>query len=199
MKENPIETNDDFFNTTAPGTGGATTEAKAVFTIDSEKAASWLLSKLRAIEDEKAAIEDATRQRLDELTADYNRLMNRFGGELENWARGEAEARRRKTITLPLAGSSVAFRVVAARVELTDTAAEIATTLGFMKAPAPDLSAFRKHAEAQLKETGELIEGATIREAEERFYIKTPKASTATTQKAEASELRQPEPETSEE
>ena len=177
---------DDFFNTTAPeerpaprmgsGTGGATTEKPERFTIDSEKAASWLLSKLRAIEDEKAAIEDATRQRLDELTADYNHLMNRFSGELENWARGEAETRRRKTITLPLAGSSVAFRTVPARVELTDTASEIATTLGFMKAPTPDLSAFRKHAEAQLKETGELIPGATMREAEERFYIKTPKA-----------------------
>jgi hypothetical protein len=171
-----METPDDFFTPSAPGTGGSETQAKPEFHIDSEKAASWLLSKLRAIEDEKAAIEDATRQRLDELTADYNRLMNRFGSELENWARGERETRRRKTITLPLAGASLAFRTVPARVDLADTAAEIATTLGFIKAPTPDLSAFRKHAEAQLKETGELIPGATLREAEERFYIKTPRS-----------------------
>lgn len=167
---------DEFFTPAPLGTGGIETATRPEFHIDSEKTASWLLSKLRAIEDEKAAIEDATRQRLDELTADYNRLMNRFGSELENWARGESEARRRKTITLPLAGASVSFRTVPARVELTETAAEIAATLGFMKAPTPDLSAFRKHAEAQLKETGELIPGATMREAEERFYIKTPKA-----------------------
>ena len=56
----------------AGGTGGQTTTPER-FTIDSEKAASWLLSKLRAIEDEKAAIEEATRQRLDELTADYKK------------------------------------------------------------------------------------------------------------------------------
>lgn len=166
---------DDFMNPApvekiALGTGGER------FTIDNEKAASWLLSKLRAIEDEKSAIEEATRQRLDELTADYNRLMNRFGGELENWAQGERETRHRKTITLPLAGASLAFRTVPARVELADTASEIAATLGFMKAPTPDLSAFRKHAEEQLKETGELIPGVTMREAEERFYIKMPKA-----------------------
>ncbi len=167
---------DDFFTPAAPGTDGQTTQPER-FTIDNEKAASWLLSKLRAIEDEKSAIEEATRQRLGELTADYNRLMNRFGGELENWARGESETRRRKTITLPLAGASVAFRTVPARVELAETASDIATTLGFMKAPTPDLSAFRKHAETQLKETGELIPGATLREAEERFYIKTTKAN----------------------
>lgn len=181
-----METQDDFMSPapvetpSASGTDGQT-PTRPEFHIDNEKAASWLLSKLRAIEDEKHAIEEATRQRLDELTADYDRLMNRFGGELENWARGESEIRRRKTITLPLAGASLAFRVVPARVELAETAAEIATTLGFMKAPAPDLAAFRKHAETQLKETGELIPGVTIREAEERFYIKTPKTKGGTT------------------
>ncbi|WP_395089274.1 hypothetical protein [Armatimonas sp.] len=125
------------------------------FHITDESAAVWLLRKLRANQEEAGAIKSATAKRLHELESDYNGLMGRFGAELENWARGEAETRRRKTITLPLAGCSVAFRISPARLELDESALEIAATLGMMKEPAPDLVAFRKHAQEQLEQTGE--------------------------------------------
>ena len=102
--------------------------------------------------------------------------MAHFGAELENWARGEAEVRRRKTITLPLAGCSVAFRTSPARLELSEDALEIAATLGMMKEPAPDLVAFRKHAQTLLETTGEVIPGVVLKEAEERFKVVLPKA-----------------------
>lgn len=118
----------------------------------------------------------ATAQQLRELDSDDNSLMGRFGGELENRARGEAETRRRKTITLPLAGCSVAFHIPPARLDMDDSALEIAATLGFMKAPTPNLVAFRKHAQEQLEQTGEVIPGAVLRPAEEKFRVVLPKA-----------------------
>ena len=151
---------------------------KAEFHIDSEQSASWLLRKLRGIEEEKLAVRAATDQRIAELEADRERLMGRFGSELEAWARSESEKRRRKTITIPLAGCAVAFRTVPACVVVEPTTgAEIATMLGFVKAPAPDLAAFRKHAQEHLESTGELLPGVMVREAEKRFSIRLPKGS----------------------
>ena len=71
------------------------------FCIDSEKSATWLLSKLRRISEEKDAIKAATAQRLSELEADESRLTHLYGEQLKTWAEGESEKRRRQTITLP--------------------------------------------------------------------------------------------------
>ena len=131
-----METNE---TTTTEKPGEGTNLQPEGFHITNESAAVWLLRKLRANQEEAGAIKSATAKRLHELESDYNGLMAHFGAELENWARGEAEARRRKTITLPLAGCSVAFRTSPARLELSEDALEIAATLGMMKEPAPDL------------------------------------------------------------
>ena len=153
-----------------------TTEKPEGFHITDESSAVWLLRKLRGLEEEQDAIKAATAQRIEELTADKNRLIGRFGAELEAWARQEAEARRRKTITVPLAGCSVAFRANPSRLETTEEAGEIAITLGFTKAPAPDLTAYRKHAQAHLEATGELLPGLVMTEARESFGIRFPKS-----------------------
>lgn len=152
---------------------------KQDFHIDSESSAAWLLRKLRTLAEEKAAVQAATAQRIAELVADENRLMGRFGAELEAWARQQAEERHRKTITVPLAGCAVAFRTVPARLELTEEAVEIAATLGMMKPATPDTVAYRKHAEQVLKDTGEILPGVSLREAEERFSIRLPKGTEA--------------------
>lgn len=146
------------------------------FHITDESSATWLLRKLRANQEERDAIKAATTQRLKELDSDDSSLLGRFGAELENWARGEKEKRRRQTITLPLAGCSVAFRVSPARLDLDENALEIAATLGMMKPASPDLVAFRKHAQEQLEQTGEVIPGAVLRPAEEKFRVVLPKA-----------------------
>ncbi len=153
-----------------------TTDKPEGFHIDSESSAAWLLRKLRQISEERDAVREATDQRLRELDADYSRLLGRFGGELEAWARQEAETRHRKTITVPLAGCSVAFRTNAARLLDTEEAGEIAITLGFTKAPTPDLIAYRKHAQAHLEATGELLPGVVLTEARESFSIRLPKS-----------------------
>ena len=71
-------------------------------------------------------------QRVEELTADKNRLLGRFGAELEAWARGEASNRRRKTVTL-LHGA-VSFRIIAPRLEVESLEDAITTA----RAVAPD-------------------------------------------------------------
>lgn len=144
------------------------------FTIDSESAAAWYLRKLAGIDSEIEAIKAATLQRIEELQADRAGLERRFGGELEAWAREEAERRRRRTVTVPLAGYQIAFRTVAPRLELEPMqAAEIAFTLGFVTPPSEpkaDLKAFQSHAESWYQQTGELLPG--VRRTEERESVK---------------------------
>ena len=93
------------------------------FCIDSEKSATWFLSKLRRISEEKDAIKAATAQRLTELEADESRLTHLYAEQLRAWAQTESAARRRATITLPLAGMSVGFRKTPSRLEVTDQSA----------------------------------------------------------------------------
>lgn len=144
------------------------------FTIQDERSAVWLLRKLRAIHAEREAIKAATAQRLHELDADENRLNHLYSDQLQTWAREESQRRRRKTVTLPLAGASVAFRSSPAHLEIenTVTASEIAITLGLTKPVAADLTAYKKAAEKALEERGELLPGVAMTEACDTFAIR---------------------------
>jgi hypothetical protein len=151
-----------------------TTESAERFAITDEKSAAWVLRKYAAIDAEIEAIKAATLQRIEELQADRAGLERRFGGELEAWARQESEKRRRRTVTVPLAGMAISFRTVAPRLELEPMkAAEVAFTLGFVTPPSEpvaDLRAFQSHAEKVFGETGELLPG--VRRTEERESVK---------------------------
>lgn len=134
------------------------------FCIDSEKSATWFLRKIRQLSEEKDAIKAATAQRLGELEADEARLTHLYGEQLLAWAQSESAARRRATITLPLAGMALAFRKTPARLEITDPSAAIAeaTVRGLVKT-SPDMSAYREAATAALEATGELMPGVEVR------------------------------------
>ena len=143
------------------------------FEITDERSAVWYLRKLRSIEEEKAAVEAATAQRLAELDTDRRRLEALFGGQLEAWAREESQHRRRKTITLPLAGVAVALRTVPARVEVDDraTAEDVARSLGYVRTSA-DLSAYRDAATKALADRGELLPGCRLTQESERVSVR---------------------------
>lgn len=153
------------------------------FTIDTEQKAAWVLRKIRTIQDEREAIKAATAERLEQLDADENSLMARFAEPLRVWAEGEAERRRRKTVTLPLAGASLTFRSVAASVVVQDkkTAAEVAVSLGYTKPATADLTAYKDAAVEALEKCGELLPGCAISEARESFGISFPKKGDKTT------------------
>lgn len=153
------------------------TEAPERFTISDEKSATWLLRKLRMIDEEKDAIKAATAQRLKELEADEDRLTHLYGEQLRTWAQGESEARRRQTITLPLAGMALAFRKTPARVGITDQSAAIAeaTARGLVKT-APDMSAYRVAAQEALETSGELLPGVELKPESTSFAWRAIKA-----------------------
>jgi hypothetical protein len=134
------------------------------FSVCDEKSATWLLRKLRQIGEERDAIKAATAQRLTELEADEARLTHLYGEQLKAWATTESAARRRQTITLPLAGMSVGFRKTPARVEITDQSAAIAeaTARGLVKT-SPDMSAYRVAAQEALEASGELLPGTELK------------------------------------
>lgn len=159
------------------GTGGDTTEAqdKERFTIDSAERADWLLKKLMHLDAEKATVEAMAAQRIEELEADRNRLLARFGGELENWARTEAETRRRQTVTLSY--GSVSFRKVASRLTVTSEADAITTARAVLPQAIQtverfDKAAYLAHAKATLETTGELLPGIETTEERTSFSIK---------------------------
>lgn len=115
---------------------------------------------MAAIEAEQEAIRAATLQRLAELDSDRARLEHLFGSQLAAWAREEAARRRRRSVTVPLAGACIAFRTVPSRLEMIDrqAAGDVALTLG-MVTSAPDLRAYAEHARAHFAATGELLPG----------------------------------------
>ena len=143
------------------------------FAITDERSAVWYLRKLRSIEEERTAVEAATAQRLAELDTDRRRLEALFGVQLEAWAREESQRRRRKTITLPLAGCAVALRTVPAKVEIGDraTAEEVARSLGYVRT-APDLAGYRAAAVEALADRGELLPGCRLTEETERLSVR---------------------------
>ena len=106
------------FPTQAEVEGAAPAAAAPKFTIDSESAANWLLGKLASIDAEAARIKAQAEARANELRTDRERLLSRFGSELEAFARQEAERRRRKTISL-LQGS-LSFRTVPSKLVISD-------------------------------------------------------------------------------
>jgi hypothetical protein len=154
------------------------TEAPEAFIIDSEDKATWYARKLKAIHDEREAIKAATLARIAELDADERSLRGKFDAQLESWAMGESERRRRKTITLPLAGVALKFRAVAGKlIEAKDAGqvrAEVAQTLGFLTepvAPAPDVKRYAAHAREQFDATGEILPGFKFQEAKNAFAV----------------------------
>lgn len=165
------------------------TEAAERFEIKDERSAAWYLRRLAAIEQEQDAIRAATAQRLAELDSDRSRLEHLFGGQLKAWARDEATRRRRKTVTLPLAGAQIAFRTVPARLELADrqAAGDLAVTLG-MIATTPDLRAFADYAKRHFQETGELLPGVGRSEERESIAIR-PLSGKASASPASESEI----------
>jgi hypothetical protein len=157
---------------TAPG------DPKKPFEIIDEQTATWYARKLKGIHDEREAIKAATLARIAELDADERSLRARFDQQLESWAMGESERRRRKTITLPLAGVALKFRALAGRlIEAKDggtVRAELAQTLGFMTpptAPAPDVKRYAAHARAQFEEHGEILPGFEFTEPRQSFIV----------------------------
>lgn len=169
---------------TAPTTQTSTTEATERFTIDTTEKADWLLRKLAGIDAEKATMAAMIAQRIGELDADKNALLSRFGAELEAWAREEATARRRKTVTL-LHGA-ISFRTVPAKL-IVESEADALTTA---RAVAPqtvmvetterfDKAAFLAYAKAHLESTGEILPGLTQSEEKESISIRTGGKETA--------------------
>lgn len=150
------------------------TETTERFAITDESSAGWYLRKLRTIEEEQEAIRAATAARLAELESDRRQLEHLFGDQLTQWARAEAERRRRKTITVPLAGMAVAFRTAPARLEIDDptTAEDVARSLGYLKPAAVDLAAYRKAAQDALETRGELLPGCRMTDAAERVSVR---------------------------
>jgi hypothetical protein len=150
---------------------------KKPFEITDESGATWYARKLKQLHDERESIRAATATRIAELDADERSLRARFDTQLESWALGETE-RRRKTITLPLAGVSLRFRAVAGKLTETKDAgqvrAEVAQTLGFMtepSLPAPDVKRYAAHARAHFEETGEVLPGFEFTDPRQSFAI----------------------------
>lgn len=134
----------------------------------------WYARKMRQIGEEIDALKAASAARLAELESDRRRLEHLYSAQAEAVAREEAQRRRRKTITLPEAGCAVAIRTVTARVEIEDesTAAEVARSLGYMKMPTVDLSAYRAAATEALEQRGELLPGCRLAPETEKVSIR---------------------------
>lgn len=173
-----METANDFFNTDAIASDTPTPKDAAAlpFVIDSEERAEWYLRKLANLDAETDRIKANTAKRLQEIATDREGLVQRFGDQLTGWAKGEAERRRRKTVTLQ--NGSIAFRAVPSRLVIENDADAMQTA----KLVCPDAvtvetiekldrAALIARATETLQETGELLPGVKMIEASESAKV----------------------------
>jgi hypothetical protein len=133
---------------------GLVREAEQPFRVDSRGAAEWILEMLLTAESETAALEVRKRVVIDNIESmqrDHERraiwLRERFGPELEAWARSELEGKKQRTVKTPW--GRLSFRRRKARLVVDDESKAIAwavdncaeavkTTSKFLVSQVPD-------------------------------------------------------------
>jgi hypothetical protein len=167
------------------------------FHIDDETKASWAARKIleaRAYGQRVKKWADAEMHRADR---EEQWLMHRFGQELESWARQELERRGNRSRSVPLPGGTLAFRRVLGCLEIVDEvqlitwckahlAEALRVTVEAAGEAAKELIQWQRDQDntvlrekvlreplmQHLQESGEVPEGADVRPAEERFFVK---------------------------
>jgi hypothetical protein len=152
------------------------------FQITDMQGVSWYLKKLLEKDTQAAAL----RAELATVTANYAAMLESieqdrrgleflYATQVREVARTEAERLHRKSVTTPY--GVLAFREQPGALQLKDrqTCADIALTLG-MTTTSPDVSAYRRHAEAHFEKTGEALPGFEYKPSEEKFSIRQSKA-----------------------
>lgn len=149
---------------------------KTAFHVTDEASAGWVVRKLAGIRAEQDRVKKQAEQRQAELKADYEALMYRFGGELEQFARAEADRRRRRTITL--LDGSLCLRRQAARLVIADEEAAFceartACPDAVQTITKLDATTYRKWAEEQIHTNGgEVPAGCAWMPEAETFAVK---------------------------
>ena len=158
------------------------TDKTDLFVIDSESRADWYLGKLASIEAEKARIKAQAETRLAELSSDAAALRFQFEAQAREWAKGEADKRRRKSVTL--LNGTFAFTTFKAGFKVTDEAAAIAHAretlpeLVTLETQTIERERFDKAAYLQAaQDTGEVLPGLDSFPAGETFAVRFPDAT----------------------
>jgi hypothetical protein len=154
----------------------APAEVKERFTINSQRAAEWLLRKLFHCDAEKALVLSQAAQRAKEIDADRARLLVLFGSQLEQWGKEEKERRKRQTVTLMY--GDLVYRNQGAALRLVDLDAALPHALArglVTTVPAQtkvDSGAYVAAAKAALDGEGEILPGVERVAARETFAVK---------------------------
>lgn len=152
------------------------------FVIDSEDKAAWVVDKMVEADQRIERLQAQFQARLSELRAERQRLDDRFGAELENWARGEAERRKRRSVTLStgtLAFRKVPGRLTIANAEDAQCGARQAGVDAFETREVFLPAVYREAAQAHLEETGELLPGVELVPERDSFSVGVAKPKAA--------------------
>jgi hypothetical protein len=167
---------------------------KERFQVTDMNGVSWYLKKLlekdaqiAAVKIELETITANCAAMIEQIEQDKRGLEFLYAAQVRDVARTEAERLKRKSVTTPY--GVLAFREQPGALQLKDrgVAADIALTLG-MTTTSPDVSAYRKHAEAHFAQTGEALPGFEFKPSEEKFSIRQSKTKEKGTESATEAE-----------
>lgn len=147
----------------------------AVFRVDSEGAAVWVVDKLLSYEERQARLNEQYLAMTDALKRDRERFERRFLGELQAWF----EDQPKKGKSLRLLTGTLAVRTVRGGPRVVDEAAvfewaevDLPDAIKTQTVRKLDKDAVREH----VRETGEVVPGVELVPDRESFSVKGPKA-----------------------
>lgn len=146
-------------------------EVPEAFSVEDASSANWLVRKIveaRAYAKHVKAWADAEVRRAER---EEQFFVQRFGHQLEAWARQRISGSRRKSLKLP--AGTIGFRTEPPRLDVTDEPRLIGwCRRSLPKALRVETHVLRALVKEHVEQTGECPDGAEIGGGQQRFYVK---------------------------
>ena len=145
------------------------------FVIDSEWKATWVLGKIGAVRNARESLHNQYAAMARSMQGEEDRLLNRFGPDLEAWAKARMGGGRK---SVKLLTGMLAFRTVPAALKMVDDLAardfaeESNLERCFEVVKKFKEGEYKALASLALKESGEVFPGMELLDEQDRFYIR---------------------------
>ena len=141
------------------------------FSVDDAKSANWLVRKIIEARSYADHIKEWAALELRRAEREERFFLDRFGHQLEAWARQQISGSRRKSLKLP--AGTVGFRTESSKLDVVNEE----KLIGWCRKSLPGALRIETHVLKSLvkdhfQQTGECPDGVDVAGGQERFYVR---------------------------